>query len=400
MQPNFIMPMSNLQEIIRLKDTIVHDMKVFEKYVVFKVASASEFCYCPDCSFPTINVHEYKTYTVRDLPVFGLRCYLKIRKKRYKCDICGKIFTEELAFIEYGYTYTARYAEYIYKLTKGNTAKYVSDLEGIGYRKVEGIFYRKTEEKIKQSPRPYYRIICIDEISVRKGHKDFKLILYSPEWGHVIDVLENREKETLEKWLRNCPFKHEIQYVVTDMWKPYKSAVDSILPKVEYIVDRFHVMKNLNECLQKSRRQIQNKLSAEDKEKLKGSRWCLLKNQKELNEKETILLQQVYDTCEELGKCHSFKERFRAFFEMKNKDQAKEVLEKWVEDVKASGIKAFESFLVTIENWKENILAYFRERMTNGYAEGMNNKIKMVKRRGFGYTNFRNFRLRILATFM
>jgi len=400
MQTNFNMPLSNMQEILDLKGVIVHKMNMFKKYMILEVSSNSEFCYCPDCGFPTKNVHEYKTYTVRDLPISGRKCYLKVRKKRYKCDICGKVFTEILSFIEFGCTYTNRYSEYIYKLSKDNTVKYVSELENIGYRKTEAIFHRKTEEKLKNMPLPYYRVICLDEIAVKKGHKDFVLIIYSPEWGHVIDVLPNREKATLKKWLKECSFKHEIQYVVTDMWAGYKSAVVEELPKVEYIVDRFHVMKNLNDCLQKSRREIQKTLLPEVKTKLKGSRWCLLKNESSLNEDEKLLLENVYELSEELGKSHKLKEDFRRFFELENKDEAKEALEKWVEDVKVSGIKAFESFLVTIENWKESILGYFGERMNNGYAEGMNNKIKMVKRRGFGYTNFKNFRLRILATFM
>ena len=285
-------------------------------------------------------------------------------------------------------------------LSKDNTVKYVSEYENMGYRKTEAIFHRKTEEKLKNMNRPYYRVICIDEIAVKKGHKDFVLIIYSPEWGHVIDVLPNREKATLKKWIKECTFKYEIQYVVTDMWSGYRSAVEEELPKVQYIVDRFHVMKNLNDCLQKSRREIQKTLLPEDKIKLKGSRWCLLKNEETLNENEKLLLKQVYETSAVLGKSHKLKEDFRNFFELRSKSEAKEALERWVENVKASGIKAFESFLVTIKNWKESILGYFGERMNNGYAEGMNNKIKMVKRRGFGYTNFINFRLRILATFM
>lgn len=226
------------------------------------------------------------------------------------------------------------------------------------------------------------------------------LVISAPEEGYVIDVLPNRERETLEKWLAGLPEvrRMAIQVVNVDMWEPYTLAIKAKLSHAIIVVDRFHVMKNLNHCLTLARREIQRDACPEVKEQLKGSRWVLVKNHKNLTDKERLKLEILYKISPELKACHQLKELFRALFEtLTDREQAKHALETWIHQVQSLQVKALKPFITTLNNWFEHILNYFLERWTNAFAEGINNKIKLIKRRAFGFTNFDHFRLRILV---
>lgn len=226
------------------------------------------------------------------------------------------------------------------------------------------------------------------------------LVISAPEEGYVIDVLPNRERQTLEKWLAGLSETRRmaIQVVNLDMWEPYTLAIQAKLSHAILVVDRFHVMKNLNHCLTLARREIQREACPEVKEQLKGSRWVLVKNQKNLTEKERLKLETLYKISPELKACHELKELFRALFEtLTDREEAKHALETWIQQVQALQVKALKPFITTLHNWFEHILNYFLEHWTNAFAEGINNKIKLIKRRAFGYTNFDHFRLRILV---
>ena len=244
------------------------------------------------------------------------------------------------------------------------------------------------------------RILNIDEIALEKGHGNFVLVLSAPEEGYVLDVLPDRERKTLENWLAGLApeVKKAIRVVNLDMWEPYTLAVKAKLPQARIVVDRFHVMKNLNHCLTMARREIQRNATAEVKQQLKGSRWVLVKNQKDLTEKQRAKLESLYQASPELKVCHQLKEQFRTIFEtITDRDTARVALRRWMKQVEKQSLTALQSFLVTLKNWFELILNYFLERWTNAFAEGINNKIKLIKRRAFGFTNFDHFRLRILV---
>lgn len=240
----------------------------------------------------------------------------------------------------------------------------------------------------------------IDEIALEKGHGNFVLVLSAPEESYVLEVLPDRERKTLENWLDGLApeVKKVIKVVNLDMWEPYTLAVKAKLPRARIVVDRFHVMKNFNHCLTMARREIQRNASDEVKEQLKGSRWVLVKNQKDLNEKQRTKLESLYQVSPELKACHQLKEQFRMIFEtVTDRDKARTALLRWIKQVERQSVTALQSFLVTLQNWFELILNYFIERWTNAFAEGINNKIKLIKRRAFGFTNFDHFRLRILV---
>jgi len=161
------------------------------------------------------------------------------------------------------------------------------------------------------------------------------------------------------------------------------------------VVDRFHVQKNLNDALTKARREVHRQAPDEVREALKGCRWLLVRNREDLTTEQRTQLEAACAACPELKTCYDLKEEFRELFTLPDRATAEPALQEWQRKVEQSGVKAFEPFLTTLNNWGQYILNYFDERLTSGFVEGMNNKIKLLKRIAFGFRNFDHFALRV-----
>jgi transposase len=249
---------------------------------------------------------------------------------------------------------------------------------------------------------PVVKVLCLDEIAQHKGHGSYRLVISAPELGIILDVLKERTKETLEAWFdqRGQEWCAQVEVCSADMWDAYHEAAAEKLPNARSVVDRFHVMKNLNDALSKARRTIQNQVDEATKALLKGCRWWLVKNQENLDEEDQAKLELALAASPELKACYQLKEDFRHWFNQDvDRPSAEKGLLAWMERAEASGYRALKSFVKTLRNWKEAILNYFDGRHSNGFAEGVNLKIRMIHRRAYGYRNFEQFRLHILVAF-
>jgi transposase len=358
---------------------------------------------CPGCGVRSARQHSEKALRVRDLPCFGRHVYLILPRRRFKCRRCEKPFTEHLSFVEFGTSFTQRYEQYLYDQCQERSFTAVAKQEGISDTVVDKTYRSHASTCIRRKGRPKeIRVLGIDEISMRKGHRNFVCVITDIDGKRVIEVLENRRKETLVAYFLALPpsVRRSIRYVSIDMWEGYYQAVVEALPKrVKIVVDRFHVMKNLNDALTKCRREIQRGMSKEDRDELKGLRWILVKNEDNLDTEEKAKLRTMYKKCPELKTCHRLKEDFRRIFEEEtSRSKAKARLHAWEKRVRRTGLQSLDGFLSTLDNWEEWILNYFSSgKITNGVVEGINNKLKLIKRRAYGYRNNGNFRQRVLV---
>ena len=264
-----------LTEILGLEELEVQERRAVGTNVYFHVQSKNEVAICPVCGAYVEDIKEYKKYTIRDLPAHGKKTYLEITKKRFCCEDCKITFTEPLECITPGEIYTKRYMEFVYSKCKRCTIEDISKEEQLGYKAVQRIFYICAKKEISKVDDEGHEVLCIDETSLKKRYREFVLVIYSPIDNKIIDILEDRSKERLKNWLLAYKHKDKIKIVSIDMWEPYKDAVMEVLPGVVVNADRFHVMKNLNECLTKARRETQKELPKDKKEELKGSRWII-----------------------------------------------------------------------------------------------------------------------------
>ncbi len=369
--------------------------------VIVFCAMQSPVAQCPTCQHLSGTVHQHHPRVVRDLSMWEMPCYLEFALRRFACEACGAVFTERLQSIRANSRYTRRYEAYIFAQVRQTDVQAVQRQEGLGEKAVAGIFARELERRLSQAGQPLVRVLGVDEISLKKHHGQYVLILSDLERGRVIDVLPDRLKATLQVWFDelSATQRQAIEVVSMDMHQPFADAVKTKLPHAKVVADRFHVMKNLLACITKARREIQRQADEETQARLKGIRWLLLTNQENLDDEQRETLAQALAACPELQTLYERKEAFRALFASHdNRADAEQALQAWIERARATNLSSLHAFLTTLHNWGTQILNYFHHRITQGFVEGMNNKIKLIKRRCFGFRNFENFRLRILAT--
>jgi transposase len=354
---------------------------------------------CSTCDTVSVQVHDRKERWVRDVPWAGKRCALVLPTRRFKCARCRRPFTERLESVAPHARYTRRYEHYLFEPCRGTTIQAVHRREGLGYKAVEGVYYRLASQCHRTPRLPAVRRLGIDEIALKKGHGQYVLVLSDLDRGSVITVLSERTKEALAAYLATwtADQRAAITDVAVDLWEPYHLAVRACLPNAQITADRFHIMKNLNDRVTAARRTIQRGAPAEEKAQLKGCRWLLVKNADDLTAEEQATLEAMFVASPALRRLHELKEVFRTVFETApDRPTAQEQLTNWVQEVEQSGVSGLTKFVTTLRNWWEVILNYFADRLTSGMVEGLNNKLKVIKRLAYGYRNFEHFRLRVL----
>lgn len=358
---------------------------------------------CPSCQTLSTTIKNYKQRCVRDCSVWGKRTFLHFKSRRFECPNCDLRFTEELASIGWRRRQTYRFEEEVYRSCQKTTLKETATQFHLSQSTVRGIFKKWGKQHCSQLSCKQIRVLGLDEISLKKRHKQYALVISDIERHCVLDVLSSRDQATLTAWFERLPLEERraIRVVSIDMWRPYRTVVEQMLPScTEIVADRFHVMKQLNNQLTKARRQIQQQADPETAQALKGCRWLLVRNRSDLTAEQEAQLQAVLAADPQLRQAYLLKEEFRTIFErIHDRHQAERFLRAWALKVQQTGNRYLLAFVKTLHNWWDEILNYFNERVTNGFVEGMNRAIRAIIWRAYGYRNFDNFRLLILAKY-
>jgi transposase len=280
-----------------------------------------------------------------------------------------------------------------------STVEDVSHKEDVGYDAVDGAVARCIQGRVNWDEFTELKIIGIDEIALRKGHGNFVAILTTQQAdGHValLGVLADRQKETVRQFFESIPKRlwQTMKKVCTDMWEGYTNAVTEFTAahpevSVEVVVDRFHVTKNYRECVDNLRkkecRRLKKELSETQYAAIHGVMWPLRKNSADLTAEEQEKLQHLFAYSPDLKLAYTFREELTAIFELPlTKEEAKQHIIAWQRKVSRSALTCFDKFLTTLDNWLDKIANYFTGRLSSGFVEGLNNKIKTTKRRCYG----------------
>lgn len=365
-------------------------------------AHREDIALCTHCGSLSTKVHQEETRSIRHLDVWGKQTFLHFLSRRFKCEQCGRTFTEELPFLDSQRRQSVAFEKHVYQACLSSNFKAVAVREGLSQSTVKEIFNFYAAMKHASIVSHTIRVLGIDELSIKKRHRQFVLVLSDIDRKCILAVLADREKKTLENWLEvlSRQEKKSIRFVSIDMWAPYCQAARSKLPHAKVVVDRFHVMKQLNTRLTQLRTNYQKQSSVETQKLLKGSRWLLVRNRSELSPKQTEQLDKILKMCPDLRILYLLKEEFRTIFEkIRCREKAARFLDAWMNKAKLTGDKYLAKFVATFKNWREEILNYFFERITNGFVEGLNNGLRTMTRMAYGYRNFLNFRTRALAQF-
>jgi len=218
----------------------------------------------------------------------------------------------------------------------------------------------------------------------------------------VLDILPDRKKETLIAWLRRPPNGidlSQLAFAATDLWAHYRASVQTVFPKVAVVADRFHVVQNLHSAIHSIRRDAQSAAATDDERKqLKGLRYLLLKNKGNLTDSNRERLDSLAKSQPDLFRLWELRQELHDWYETDTTPEAARLtLNRWIDKARKLGMTPLNDFCNTLTNWQPEILNFFHHRITSGFVEGMNSKIRVLKRIAFGIPNHEHFRLRIIA---
>jgi len=223
---------------------------------------------------------------------------------------------------------------------------------------------------------------------MHKGHKDFKTVVSNIDTGELLEVIDSHKQIEIIQVLSQQPIevRESVEEVSVDMWGGFPKVVQQVFPNAVVVYDRFHVMKLVNEELNK----IRKNLGITEQ----GSRILLLKNAANLTEEEKVKLEAILTRSVSLRFSYEFKEEFREIYQTSQTVKSGlQRMKKWLNQAQVF----YRDATQTIREHLEGICNYFISRTTSGVMEGINNRIKLIMRQGYGFTNFDNFRARLLA---
>jgi len=364
------------------------------------IESTLEGTRCRQCGREITDLHGVdEAITLRHLPILGRPVYLRLRPKRYRCPYCegGPTTTQQLSWYTTKSPHTKAYEKYILLQLVHTTVEDVSMKEDLGVKAIEGIVERWISREVQWAEVKRVKILGLDEIALKKGHRDFVVIVTGKSANDevkVLAVLPDRKKQTVKQFLERMPrrVKRAIRTVCTDMYEGFIWAVKEVLGKAHVVIDRYHVAKLYRAGADRLRTQEMRRLKQElpkaDYAKLKGAMWPFRKRAAALEMEEQELLTRLFAYTPALQRAYEYREQLTNLFDTSlSKDAALHQLTGWQQEVRASGLSCYDSFLQTLEKWKEEIANYFLARHNSGFVEGLNNKIKVLKRRCYGIFN-------------
>lgn len=379
-----------LENLLNLPKVSIRNVIQEGKQAFLILSCQEEEVHCNYCGRLTDELHQTNSVLVRDLSISGQMVYLKVPRRKFYCKDCQRFFTENLEFMEARRKYTVRYEEYIYGRVNVSSVEQVSREESLSWDQVNGIYQRQCE--VKKKDWQGVKHVGMDEIAKRKGHQNFVTVLGDIEKGELIEVIDSHQQDKIIEVLMEKPLevREGVEQVSVDMWGGFPKVIEKVFPNAVIVTDRFHVMKAVNKELNKIRKQT--KLNV----RIKGEKWLLLKNREDLKEEELEKLELVLKQSARLRKAYEYKESFREIYEKVNdKEEGRLKFTEWLENAKS----IYTDVISTIRRNLDSICNYFLSRITNGAMEGINNRLKLIKRQAYGFMNFDNMRNRFLACF-
>jgi len=338
--------------------------------------------------------------TLRTVPIGRKAVMLRVTVQRVWCSRCERVQQVTLGIADPYQMYTKAFERLALDLCRSMTIQDVARFLGVSWDVIKDIQKRYLGRKFGRPSLKDVRLLAIDEIAVAKGHR-YVTVVINWETGRVLFVGEGKGAAALEPfWAMLGRRRHRIAAVAMDLSQAYIQAVRAHLPAATIVFDHFHVVKLFNDKLSNLRRTVQREAETQlQKNVLKGTRWLLLKNPEHLNEKrnERARLEEALRLNQPLATAYYMKEDLRQIWDQPDRATAERLLTDWVRRADASGIRMLQTFAKTLAAHRSGILAYYDFPISTGRLEGINNKIKTMKRQAYGFRDHEFFKLKIYA---
>jgi transposase len=350
---------------------------------------------CPCCHSKTSKIHDYRFQLIKDIPICYKDTFIYYRKRRYVCQNCHKKFYEKNNFLPKRARKTNRLNAFIIdQLKEKKSMKDVAKLANVSVTSVSKLLPYLS---VKASYMP--KVLCIDEFRGNTGNYKYQVSLIDGILGKPIDIIECRYKAHLFTYFDKFSLEErkKVQYVVMDLWQPYKDVAQTYFPNAKIVADRFHYSRYIVQAVDTVRKEVQSQLTPEERRYFKHSRKLLLSRSETLSKEQKEELNYILiNYSEKLRIVYNEKEELLNILHSKEKYRAIDKLNQWVKYNLDSNYTVLRECANTYFNWIEEIRNSLLVPYSNGVMEGYNNKIKVLKRVAFGFRNFQNFKARIL----
>jgi len=318
------------------------------------------------------------------------------------CRRCGGVKTERLEFLLENALHTRRFAHYIGRRCRSSTIRDVAAEERLDWQTVKRLEKRYMAEQLERARYPGRpKVIGVDEISIRKGHT-YRIVVSDLERQRPIWFGgRDRSEASLDEFYRFLGEKkaQKLRLVVMDMWKAFRNSTVHNAPQTAILFDKFHVMRHLGDALDKVRKSEYARLSGRDRRYIKGQKYTLLSHRDNLTLEGKRALKTLLAANKRLNTAYLLKESFGQLWDYRRELWARKFFENWRASLKWQRLKPYEKFAEMIERHWDGLAAYCRpeNKVSLGFVEGLNNKIRVLQRRAYGLRDEEYLRLKVLT---
>jgi transposase len=352
---------------------------------------------CHGCGGPARTVHSHGRKFVRDLPFGGHEMMLQIEYRKIWCDACGGVRVEQLEFVDVSQRVTNRLAAYAVQLCQaGLSVEAVARHLDLDPKTVKALDKAALQAEFGQTCYDGLQRLAIDEIAVRKGH-NYMTVVLDYDTGRVVWMGKGRQIETLDEFFKNMPehVRNGIRAVALDMWDPFINAVKRWCPDADIVFDLFHVVKAFNKVIDDIRNEEFRKSDREGRELLKGSKYLLIRRNENLRRDQRAWLKEILDTNEVLNAIYWLKDLLKHIWDYVRPAWASSAIDAWQAVAEAVEHPSLLRFARMLEKYKYGILNHCKHPIHTSKLEGVNNKIKVIKRIAYGFHDLEYFALKV-----
>lgn len=358
---------------------------------------------CSGCERPCERVHEYRPRRIRDLPILGLPVYLYAMTRRLSCDGCGQRM-ERIGWLGRYSRLTKRLVDTVSRWCARLPIKHVAELFGLHWETVQRLDQQRLQHRLSQLPEPQPRRLVMDEFALYKGHR-YATVVMDADTRRVLWIGEGRSREAIRPfftWLgpKRCA---AIEAVAMDMNTAFDLEVQQHCANARVVYDLFHVIaKYGREVIDRVRVDEANRLREDRpaRRSVKQARWLLLRNPDNLKSAaQRIQLHDLLEANRSLMTVYVMKASLQALWSGGTAWNWRRAWREWLSQAAESGIPSLMQFARRLSKYWRGIISRVRWPMHTGQLEGINNKIKVIKRMAYGYRDKDYFFLKIKAAF-
>lgn len=314
---------------------------------------------------------------------------------------CKKIKTEKIEWLSANPFYTKRFAYFVGRKCRISSIKDAARELRLNWKTVKSLEKQYMQEQLRRSSQARPKVIGIDEIAARKGH-EYRIIVSDLEKRMPIWFGgQDRSEDSMDEFYRYLGIKSskQIRLAVMDMRKAFEQSAKKNIPQAAILYDKFHIMRHLSEALDKIRKQEYARLLGKNRKYIKGKKYILLSKRKNLSLDGRASLKELLKANRRLNTAYLLKESFGQLWNYQTEGWARRFFNNWKNSLRWQRLKPYHKFTKLVEKHWDGIAVYSKleNKVSLGFAEGLNNKIRVFQRRAYGLTDEEYLRLKILT---